>query len=67
MFISRSPLEMERRLDRFECVIVTRGGSIAAGAGAMIARAIANLIQIAQPSVFVDFDVSSKLNQSLLN
>ena len=56
---------MERRLDRFECVIVTRGGSIVAGAGATIARATANLIQIAQPSVFVDFDVSSKLNQSL--
>jgi len=59
----RSSLDIERRLDRFECVIVTRGGSLVADAGAMIARATASLIQIAQPSVFVDFEVSSELNQ----
>ncbi len=53
-------MDVERRLDRFECVIVTRGGSTGANAGALVAQAAANFIQVVSPGIFSDFETSSK-------
>ena len=53
-------MDAERRLDRFECVIVTTGGSRAANAGALVAQTAITFIQIAYPGLYTNFQVSSK-------
>ena len=52
-------MDTERRLDRFECVIVTTGGSMAANAGAVVAQTAATYIQIYYPGLYTNFHVSS--------
>ena len=59
IYYHRSAEEEARRLERYECIISTSGGTSSSG-DPFVAQSAASVMQIALPTLFAFFNVSSK-------